>query len=32
MNSKVPKYKQIISFIENAIIIGELKTGDQLPS
>ena len=32
MNSKVPKYKQIISFIENAIMIGELKTGDQLPS
>ena len=32
MNSKVPKYKQIISLIENAIIIGELKTGDQLPS
>ena len=32
MNSKVPKYKQIISFVENAIIIGELKIGDQLPS
>ena len=32
MSSKIPKYKQIISLIENAIIIGELKTGDQLPS
>ena len=32
MSSKIPKYKQIISLIENAIISGELKTGDQLPS
>lgn len=27
-----PKYKQIISSIENAIANGELKTGDKLPS
>lgn len=32
MSSKIPKYKQIISLIENAIISGELKAGDQLPS
>jgi DNA-binding transcriptional regulator YhcF (GntR family) len=27
-----PKYKQIIASIENAIMNGELRTGDQLPS
>lgn len=30
--SRKPKYKQIVSTIENAIIIGDLKKGDQLPS
>ncbi|ARV16194.1 GntR family transcriptional regulator [Polaribacter sp. SA4-12] len=30
--SSIPKYKQIITAIENAILNGELKKGDQLPS
>ncbi len=29
---KIPKYKQIINSIENAIITGDLQKGDQLPS
>lgn len=31
-NIGVPKYKQIISSIENAILSGEFKRGDKLPS
>ncbi|MDW5290263.1 GntR family transcriptional regulator [Formosa sp. PL04] len=31
-NTGVPKYKQIIESIEDAIISGDLKKGDQLPS
>jgi DNA-binding transcriptional regulator YhcF (GntR family) len=31
-NIGVPKYKQIISSIENAILSGEYKRGDKLPS
>lgn len=30
--SKVPKYKQIVSSVEAAIITGKLKKGDRLPS
>lgn len=30
--SKVPKYKQIVSSIEEAILLGQLKKGDRLPS
>ncbi|WP_435413910.1 GntR family transcriptional regulator [Polaribacter aestuariivivens] len=30
--SKKPKYKQIVSSIENAIVNGTLKKGDQIPS
>jgi len=30
--SKVPKYKQIVSSIEQAILVGQLKKGDRLPS
>lgn len=30
--SSVPKYKQIVSSIEEAILAGNLKKGDQLPS
>jgi len=30
--SKTPKYKQIITSIENAIEVGTLKKGDKLPS
>ena len=32
LNSKLPKYKQIITLVENAIVNGELKIGDKLPS
>ena len=28
----VPKYKQIINSIEDAIVSGTLKKGDQIPS
>ena len=31
-NSDVPKYKQIIASLENAIVNGDLKRGDKLPS
>ena len=31
-NLGIPKYKQIVQSIENAIIEGSLKKGDQLPS
>lgn len=30
--NSIPKYKQIVGSIENAIINGDLKKGDQLPS
>ena len=30
--SKIPKYKQIVNSIENAILSGVLKKGDKLPS
>ena len=30
--SSTPKYKQIITCVENAIINGTLKKGDKLPS
>ena len=31
-NSGVPKYKQIVSSIEQAVVVGMLKKGDKLPS
>ena len=31
-NSGIPKYRQIVSAIEDAILAGTLKKGDQLPS
>ena len=31
LNSKLPKYKQIITLVENAIVNGELKIGDKAP-
>ena len=31
-NLGVPKYKQIIASIENAIVDGQVKRGDKLPS
>jgi DNA-binding transcriptional regulator YhcF (GntR family) len=30
--SSIPKYKQIVASVEEAILAGELKKGDQLPS
>ena len=31
-NAGIPKYKQIVSSIENAITSGLIKKGDKLPS